>query len=411
MNVTDSATHSSSGSASTSRVERTALEIIRGNRNGPGPSLARGVLWAASGLFRAGVGFRNGLYDSGLRKQEPVDAKVISVGNLTAGGTGKTPMVEWLGRWIMERGYQVAVLSRGYGPGPQGERPVPEGMNDEGLLLQANLGKVHLVLGSDRLRGAQAALSQLEPSPECFLLDDGFQHRRLARDLDALLIDALNPFGYGHLLPRGLLREPVKNLRRADLIVLTRADQVGEDEAAHLRERVIEVAPDTPVLSAVHEEKGFLQCTDFSPIGAGWMKGKRVYAFCALGNPEGFRRSLEKMDVEIVGFREYADHHWYSTEDIQELSALAESAKADVLVATQKDAVKFGPEVDLGLPFLCLRIGIRFLDGEPKLTERLTELFPEERSPRQAEPETQAGSVSVGKRPEEPGQPWDALAP
>ncbi len=401
--------NSTPSNAEAADLQRTVLEIIRGQRTGLGASVAKGFLWLASGAYRLGAGFRNTLYDLSLKQAGSVDAKVISVGNLTVGGTGKTPVVEWLGRWVLQRGYRVVVLSRGYGQKKADTGgPVPGAMNDEGLLLQANLDNIHLVLSPDRLRAAETALEHIDPKPECFIMDDGFQHRRLARNLDILLIDALNPFGYDHVLTRGLLREPKKNLRRADVIVITRSDQIEKGDLGELKNQIRLLVPEAPLLTAAHRLKGILQCSDLSPIGSGWLKGKRIYAFCGLGNPEGFRRELDNLGGEVITCEEFPDHHWYSDEEFQGIVNRAEEANADLLLTTQKDAVKFDPELDLDLPFLCLRIGIEFLEGEDELTGRLTEIFPEERPAAGTMSQDEFNqAVSFGERPKDFHRPWE----
>lgn len=352
--------------------------------------LARGALCAGVGLYRPVVALRNALYDLGLRAVGSAGAKVISVGNLTTGGTGKTPMVEWLACWLRERGYRPAVLARGYGnsgPGSTHEGPRPAaGLNDEGLLLQANVPGLHVIVGADRLRSAQTALREIEPPPDCFVLDDAFQHRRIDRDLNILLIDSLNPFGFGHLLPRGLLREPVRSLRRADLIVLTRADQAEEPAVTMLARQIHQIAPEMPILTAAHRVKGILQRKDLSPVGDGWVKGKRLFAFCGIGNPEGFRKALAGLEATITGFREYPDHYWYREDDVHAISAEAERLGAEAVITTQKDAVRLSEEAEWRLPLLCLRVGIEFLTGESRLTDRLADLFPKDNTA--SDPET-----------------------
>ncbi|MDA0840599.1 MAG: tetraacyldisaccharide 4'-kinase [Planctomycetota bacterium] len=399
-----------STNAEAADIQRAVLEIIRGQRTGFTPAVAKAMLWLASGAYRLGAGFRNTLFDLNLKQAGRVGAKVISVGNLTVGGTGKTPMVEWLGGWVLQRGYPVVVLSRGYGQKRTGAAggPVPGAMNDEGLLLQANLDNIHLVLSPDRLRAAETALEHIEPKPECFIMDDGFQHRRLARDLDILLIDALNPFGYGHLLPRGLLREPVKNMKRADVIIITRADQIEKSGLECLQTQIRRRLPEAPVLTAMHKLKSVLQCSDLSPVGSGWLKGKRIYAFCGLGNPEGFRRELETLGGEVVACEEYPDHHWYSDEDFQGIVKRAREAEAELLLTTQKDAVKFDPELEVDLPFLCLRIGIEILEGEDELTSRLIKIFPEERPAVGMMSQVELNqAISFGERPKDFHRPWE----
>src|SRR5262245_17167980 len=192
------------------------LRLVRGQIRGPAAAVARLGLGAVSGLYCLGVSARNAAYDWGWKTAHRAAVPVVSVGNLTLGGTGKTPMVEWVARWFRGRGARVAILSRGYGQA--------EGLNDEGRVLEENLPDVPHFQGADRVELARIAVEESES--QVLVLDDGFQHRRLARDLDIVLLDALEPFGLGRLFPRGLLREPVSSLRRAGLVVLSRADLV-----------------------------------------------------------------------------------------------------------------------------------------------------------------------------------------
>jgi tetraacyldisaccharide 4'-kinase len=192
------------------------LDLVRGRRRGVLPSLARLGLGAAAAGYGIGAGLRNLAYDRGWGKAHHAALPVVSVGNLTLGGTGKTPMVEWVCRWFRERAVRATIASRGYGG--------QAGLNDEGRVLEDNLPDVPHLQGRDRVELARIAVEELEA--EVLVLDDGFQHRRLARDLDIVLLDALEPFGFGRLFPRGLLREPPSSLRRADVVVLTRSDLV-----------------------------------------------------------------------------------------------------------------------------------------------------------------------------------------
>ena len=392
---------------------QTYLDLVSGKETGLGAGLSRLVLFGLSIPYRVGVMVRNGLYDAGLLKAHRTDAKVISVGNLTTGGTGKTPMVEWIGKWILERNYRLTILSRGYGQRPADlpeseEMSLPVGVNDEGLLLQANLERVQLFFGADRMASARAAIDYLPEEPECFLLDDAFQHRRMHRDLDLLLIDALNPFGHDHLLPRGLLREPIRNMRRAGMIVLTRIDQAEEAVVEELKSRINEISPESPILTCAHRLKGVLQCSDLSPIGSGWIRDKKCFAFCALGNPEGFRRVLDELVTDIAGFHAYPDHYWYTPADLEFLKSEAARLGADIIMTTQKDAVKFAEEPEFDLPFLCLRVGIDFIEGEDILTSRLLELFPEERPRHNVMNQDELNrNISFEGRPEEPQRPWE----
>ena len=201
------------------------LRLIRGEPRGPLASAARFALALAALGYGLGVAVRNPAFDRGWRPIQHAAVPVVSVGNLTLGGTGKTPMVEYVARWYRARGVRVAILSRGYGQST--------GLNDEGRVLEENLPDVPHLQDRDRAGLARVAVEELES--ELLVLDDGFQHRRLARDLDLVLIDALDPFGHGQLFPRGLLREPVSALRRAGVVLLSRADLVAESDRAAIR--------------------------------------------------------------------------------------------------------------------------------------------------------------------------------
>ncbi len=201
------------------------MRLIRGQTQAPWAPLARGVLRAGAVAYGAAVSARNFGFDRGWLRSHRALVPVVSVGNLTLGGTGKTPMVEWLARWFRSREVRVAILSRGYGH--------TGGINDEGLVLEENLPDVPHLQNPDRVALAQTAVRELES--ELIVLDDGFQHRRLARDLDVVLLDALDPFGLSQLCPRGLLREPVRSLRRAAVVVLSRADLVADAQRAAIR--------------------------------------------------------------------------------------------------------------------------------------------------------------------------------
>ncbi|MCA1685652.1 MAG: tetraacyldisaccharide 4'-kinase, partial [Planctomycetia bacterium] len=207
--------------------EAAFLRIVRGRTAGPLAGAARVGLRLASFGASLGVLLRNLGYDRGRLAVARAAVPVVSVGNLTLGGTGKTPMVEWVARWYRRRGVRVAILSRGY------RRDGSGGVNDEAMVLEENLPDVPHLQDPDRVKIAGVAVEEL--GSELLVLDDGFQHRRLARDLDLVLLDALEPFGLGRLFPRGLLREPVRSLRRADLVVLTRADLVTADALRAIR--------------------------------------------------------------------------------------------------------------------------------------------------------------------------------
>jgi tetraacyldisaccharide 4'-kinase len=302
------------------------------------------------------------------------------VGNLTVGGTGKTPMVEWVARWYRKLGVRVVVLSRGYAPHGS------VGILDEAAVLEENLPDVPHLLNPDRVRSAEIAVEELES--EVIVLDDGFQHRQLARDVDLVLLDALEPFGMNHLLPRGLLREPIRSLGRASVVVLTRADLV--DASAWDKTRAIAEKHAGPLRWVV---------TSHAPrdvIGAGvqpepveWLQGKSVAAFCGIGNPEGFFRAIEPLCGAVVGARRYYDHYPYGAEDVVGLSQWVRSLGADLALTTQKDLVKLQIAHLGAAPLRALRIGMNVIQGGEVLEEALAGILPiEHRAFRSSESRT-----------------------
>ena len=285
---------------------------------------------------------------------------MLAIGNLTVGGTGKTPMVEWVARWYRQKGLRVAILSRGYGQS--------EGMNDEGRVLEENLPDVPHLQDPDRVRLAQIAVEELES--QLLVLDDGFQHRRLHRDLDIVLIDALEPFGLGRLLPRGLLREPVASLRRAGVVVLSRADLIAETERRAIRTAAERRAGPLRWAEARHAPRDVIDAAgESSPLTG--LAGQRVAAFCGIGNPEGFRRTLESLGMALSGFRTFPDHHPYSARDVAELTGWVKELGVELVLTTQKDSVKLRADRLGSVPLRALRIGLEFIDGTQVIEDSL----------------------------------------
>lgn len=340
--------------------EAAFLRLVRGDARGPAATLGRFALSAAAVPYRMGVVGRGLAFDRGWKPVHRVSAPVISVGNLTLGGTGKTPMVEWVARWFRQRGRRVAILSRGYGG--QG------GLNDEGRALEANLPDVPHLQGRDRARLAGIAIEELES--QVLVLDDGFQHRRLARDLDIVLLDALDPFGLGRLFPRGLLREPVGALRRASLVVLTRADLVGAERRREIQAEASRRAGPRPWVEGRHAPRDLVDDRGLSePLER--LRGSRVAAFCGLGNPDGFRRTLETLSVDLAGFRAFPDHHAYSPGEIADLARWCVERGADLALTTQKDLVKVRLDHLGAVPLRALRISLEWIAGEGALEAAL----------------------------------------
>ncbi len=338
------------------------LALVRGQRRGPWVALQRFLLRMASWPYGLAVRARNVCYTRGWWRSERVPVPVVSVGNLTVGGTGKTPCVEYVADFYRDRERCVAILSRGYGS--------TAGANDEALVLEENLPDVPHLQGPDRVALARAAVEELES--EVLVLDDGFQHRRLARDLDLVLIDATDPWGLGYLLPRGLLREPVSGLRRAHAVLLTRIDQVSPEALSALKGRIARLVPGLPVIESVHRPEWLVNSE--GEVGSLELLGERpVVAFCGLGNPEAFRRTLLSLGARIVEFRAYADHHAYARADVEALGAwAARQSEEAIVVTTQKDLVKVRLDRLGGRPLWAVRIRLAPLAGQDAL-DRLLE--------------------------------------
>jgi tetraacyldisaccharide 4'-kinase len=337
------------------------LAVVRGRRRGVTAALQRLALSAASVPYGLAVRLRNAAYDRGWLRSERAAVAVVSVGNVTAGGTGKTPCVEYVARHYRQRGLRVAVLSRGYG--------ASQGPNDEALVLEENLPDVPHLQGADRAALARAAVEELES--EVLVLDDGFQHRRLARDLDLVLIDATDPWGGGRLLPRGLLREPASSLGRAGVVVLTRCDQADVRELDQLRRRVARLAPAAPVVETTHRPVD-LADADGGMLPLGELRRRPVAAFCGIGNPEAFRRTLAGLSADVRDFRTFPDHHPYTRADVEALQTWSRGLDAGALVVTtQKDLVKLRLGRLAARPLVALRIRLNVEAGAEALHRRL----------------------------------------
>jgi tetraacyldisaccharide 4'-kinase len=286
------------------------------------PPLLRLLLWPLSLLYGAVTELRARLYEKGTFRRKRLDRPVISVGNLTVGGTGKTPMVIWLAERLLAEGKRVGILSRGY-KGSNGTSDEIELMKDR-LQQRAVFG-----VGPDRYVQGK----MLESQVDVFLLDDGFQHLQLARDADVLLLDAAQPLAKQAMLPTGRLREPISAMARADLLVFTRIETVPGTAAA------VDKFQDYPVFSAATKLLGYRrlhqpnQLMSLEELGSG-----PFYAFCGIGNPLAFFQDLKNWNLQLAGQSEFPDHHRYDQRDAAELLAAARSSAANALVTTEKDA-------------------------------------------------------------------------
>jgi tetraacyldisaccharide 4'-kinase len=340
-------------------------ELVSGRRHGAGATALRGILRVAECFYAAAIGWRNGRYDRGAAAVHRVGAPVVSVGNLTLGGTGKTPLVEWLAARFHARGVRVAVVSRGYGAN-RGEE------NDEARELRWLLPDVPHVQNADRVAAARQAIQAFQA--ELIVLDDGFQHRRIARDLDIVLLDALEPFGFGHVFPRGTLREPVEGLRRADVVVLSRADLLSPNERADIWQIVRRHVPTALCAETIHAPRELI-VADGRRMPLETIRGQSVAAFCGIGNPAGFRHTLERCGCHIAGWREFPDHHRFTSKDVDLLADWSRGLGVSTILCTCKDLVKLQTEQIAGQWLWGVRIELEFKTGQELLESRLESLL------------------------------------
>lgn len=343
--------------------EQTTLHSILSGRAGLWATPIRAGLRGLEAAYALGLRARNARYDSG-RGVRRVDAPVISVGNITVGGTGKTPVVIRIAQLLDELGASPAVIARGYGA-PSGEP------NDEERLIRSSVPSVVYRADPDRVAAARSATEG--GGADILILDDGFQHRRLHRDLDIVLLDATCPFGFDHVLPRGLLREPVEGLRRAGLILLTRSDQVPAAARDAIERRVRLIAPNVDLLSCRHRVTGVRHITTGEPLDP---EGKRVVLFAAIGRPESFRHTAQSLGSQVVGARWFADHHNYAKRDLSALLSAGAFPPHDLILTTAKDAAKIDSLGDFSHAALgIVDVEIDFSAGEGKLfDERIAQV-------------------------------------
>jgi len=340
----------------------TFRDIVSGRRRGPAAATIRCALRIVETPYRWAVQLRNHRFDRSAA--ERLNVPVVSVGNLTLGGTGKTPTVGWLAQWFQQAGQRPAIVSRGYRSGPQE-------VNDEALELAQRLPDVPHVQNPDRVLAGRQAVAQ--HGCDVVILDDGFQHRRLARDLDVVLMDATEAFGFEHVFPRGTLREPLCGLARADVVALSRANLLDDRQRATIRQRVEQLAPTALWVEIVQRPSHLLNCSSQTrPLDS--LPGTRIAAFCGIGNPNAFHEGLKQCGFDVAMFQPFPDHHAFTRQDAESIAQSATSAEATAIVCTHKDLVKFAEDQLGGIPLWALAIETEFLTGQEKLVTLLKRL-------------------------------------
>ena len=354
-----------------------------------GINLLLHVLKGLSYLFLMVVSIRYFLYRTGLLRRYPLGTQVISIGNVTAGGTGKTPVTEIFARTLAAEGRKVAILSRGYrrkeAPWWQRlftqviEKPlvVSDGRRvlldsatggDEPYMLASNLPGVAVVVDRNRVKAGRYAVNRL--GCDTLILDDGFQYQKLKHSIEVVLVDSTNPFGNGNLLPRGILREPVRNLKRADIIFLTKC----RGDVSAVKEEIRRYNTTAEIVECNHTPKVMKDVWSREEFPLDWLRDKTVCTLSGIASPKGFENSLRHLGAKVVWCERYADHHRYDASEV--LYALNRTADmgADALVTTEKDAVRFPRLETTPVKCLYLRIAIEILVGGESFTQLINRI-------------------------------------
>lgn len=364
---------------SNERLEQKLLKVIAGEVRGKRAACLRGLLKTLSLLFGTLVQLRLLLYRHRIVRASTLGCQVLSVGNVTVGGTGKTPIVETFSRSLTAKGRKVAILSRGYKSRktPLWEkllkkeerqpRVVSNGeqlllnsdlAGDEPYMLASNLPEVVVLVDKDRVKAGKYAIKKF--GCDTLVLDDGFQYLKLQHRLDIVLVDYTNPFGYDRVLPRGLLREPKRNIKRAGFIFITKCPPEGAPE---LKAKLRELNPHAEISECRHSSKYLENLYTREQVELRHLKGKKVAAVSGIAVPESFETGLQRLGAEIVHSARYADHHRYTQQEIIETINRSVDAGAELILTTEKDAVRF-PLIDrCDLPVLYLRVEIEMLSG------------------------------------------------
>jgi len=373
------------------RAEIYVIEIMGGRKKTFRDKCFRAFLFSLSRLYRGVVQLRLTLYSERMLRQRMLGCLVVSVGNLTVGGTGKTPVVEVFAKTLAANGRTVAILSRGY---RSKKRPlleriknfflkktddipprlVSDGENllldselagDEPYMLASNLPGVMVVVDKDRVKAGKYAIREL--GADTLILDDGFQYLRFKPRINICLIDSTNPFHNHHVLPRGLLREPIKNLRRADYIFLTKSN--GSPKLRHLKQFIRRHNASAEIIECTHRPKYLLNIENREREDIGLLNGKKVAAISGIARPESFEEFLLELGSELVHTEQFIDHHRYSKKELEKFIKKSITKGADMIVTTEKDAVRFPELINVGIPIYYLRVEIDILSGEESFND------------------------------------------
>jgi tetraacyldisaccharide 4'-kinase len=342
-------------------------DVISGRQRGAFSTVLELLLLLISWISLVVVKLRRWLYARGMMQTSSLPCKVISVGNIVVGGSGKTPVVAYTARMLKEHSnLSVAVLSRGYRGEVSGPAAVSDGQKiifgpveagDEAHMLARALPGIPVLIGKDRSITGFMAFRKW--NCDAVILDDGFQHLKLVRDVDIIVMDATRPFGLDHLLPRGYLREPLSSLNRADLILLTRVDQCGDLD--YVRDRLSRIAPSVPVFEGVYEPRSLRSLDTQQEVGLDAIRDRDILAVCGIANPLSFVKTLKSLEPAEVSLVAFPDHFAYPPRSIEAIRRKAAELRVDVIVTTEKDASKLGSVEDHAT--LSLAVDLKLVRG------------------------------------------------
>lgn len=371
-------------------IQTYLYRVIHGERKGLLPTILLLFLRLFSSVYALGVNVKLSMYRFGILEQHKLPCHVISLGNITVGGTGKTPTAQRLATLIRDMGYRVVILNRGYRAAWQEDVGlVSDGQKiymtaaeagDEAYLLAKSLPGVPVVIGKERAVSGEYAVKQL--NAQVIILDDAYQHWQLARDLDIVLIDSLNRFGNNFLLPRGTLREPLTNLNRAHAFLLTKVDQTTDNALDSIRDTLVQYNDKALIVESIHRPRWFIEIESWYKgvrecgIALETVQGQSVVAISAIGNPSSFEQTIADIEVNVIDSLRFPDHHHYTMSEMQWAMERAVKKGAAALVTTEKDAVKIPAEFihsHRPLPVYVLGIEVRFLDGYEEFMQLIEE--------------------------------------
>lgn len=339
--------------------------LISGRSTGLPAALLRFFMGVAATGYSLVVRLHNFSYSKRWLEIYTADVPVISIGNITTGGTGKTPLVIWICRFLQNKNVPCAILTRGYKA--RGTRDEGRGTTDEPAILTESCPQAKVIINPNRAEAAAEAVDKF--GAKVLIMDDGFQHRRLHRDLDIVTIDATCPFGYGKVLPAGLLREPVASLNRTDAAVVTRCDQISESELSRIEKKLQLTNPNMVIAKSIHNPICAKTMTG-EKIAVEQLKDKKIFAFCGIGSPDAFLSTIKNTGANLVGSKIYNDHYHYTDSDIDDIHGQANRLGADLILSTQKDYTHYAlRNTQYEIPFAYLAVEIKFTSGEDKLKQ------------------------------------------